>query len=651
MGGRFLSGMFWGGLVSAVVVVNLSLLMPLEKAWQPEGDAADVLPGARPGPGVDLLPDALPDLSALRGPDATSDGFRQSVPTSPPLDKMASDAGLSVLSVPAGSEFRRARPDMTPALPETDTAPVVPGVSAPEAIIAVAPPQPDTAPLAAPSLSSSLAAGRISPVFDEAGRTPFVIGAAPASETGTEQEHGIAASPESLTAPSAESTPRADIAAPRAPLGQIVMSGVAPDAPREPLIADLPDNNTSGVKASVSKAPVSNSAVSNSPGGTSSLLPGTGAPTLPIVTSSVRSPEPQPLPAAPLSSALVAPRAMVQPVDPSALTPQAQNPQLPASGATQMPQPLIRAVPPLVHDTQPAFAPSPTQSPSLSPSRPQAEGPEQGGTLPPRLPAEASLPERMQPSTERLVSSIPRISLPQGDGAMGASAVPVAELSALSRNAAVFAQGLSRPLLSIIMIDVAANGIDRATLGTLPFPVTFAVDPRDPDALAAVEFYRGAGFEVLLLATGLPEIPTPLDVQIALAADLSRFGTVIGVLDVVENGFAQGRDLARYAVTALKENGHAMVVYDTGLNPAKQLADTAGLASTIVFRVLDDPKDGAASVNTTLNKAVLRAAQQGAAVVVAHSYVETVAALFEWAAGDQSGQVVLAPVSALLGNR
>jgi polysaccharide deacetylase 2 family uncharacterized protein YibQ len=639
MGGRFLSGMFWGGLVSAVVVVNLSLLMPLEKTWLPEGGAADVLPGTRPGQGVDLLPDALPDLSALRGPDATSDGFRQSVPTSPPPDKMASDGGLSMPSVPAGSEFRRARPDMTPALPETDTAPVVSGVSAPEAIIAVIPPQPDTAPLAAPSLSSSVAAGRVSPVFDETARTPFLNGAAPAFDTGTEQKPGTAASPESLTVPSAESTPRADIAAPRAPLGQIAISGVAPHPPLEPLIPDLPDNKTSGVKA-----PVSHSTV-----GTPTLLPGTGAPTLPSVTSSVQAPAQQPLPAAPLLSPLVAPRAMVQPVDPSGLTPQAQEPQLPISGDTQRPQPLIRTISPPVQDTQPVLAPSS----SLFPSRPQAEGPEPGGTLltNPRQPADASLPERVQPLTERLVSSIPRITPPQGDRTLGASAVPVGELSALSRNAAVFAQGLSRPLLSIIMIDVAANGVDRATLGTFPFPVTFAVDPRDPDALEAAKFYRGAGFEVLLLASGLPENPTPLDVQIALAADLSRFETVIGVLDVVENGFAQGRDLARYAVTALRENGHAMVVYDTGLNSAKQLADTAGLASAVVFRVLDDPNDGAASVNTTLNKAVLRAGQQGAAVVVAHSYGDTVAALFEWAAGDQSGQVVLAPVSAILGNR
>jgi len=63
-----------------------------------------------------------------------------------------------------------------------------------------------------------------------------------------------------------------------------------------------------------------------------------------------------------------------------------------------------------------------------------------------------------------------------------------------------------QPLFSVLLVDpgTEAGGLDRATLKTIDFPVTIAIDPNRADAAEAAADFRAAGFEVAILASGLP---------------------------------------------------------------------------------------------------------------------------------------------------
>src|SRR5690606_16196766 len=87
--------------------------------------------------------------------------------------------------------------------------------------------------------------------------------------------------------------------------------------------------------------------------------------------------------------------------------------------------------------------------------------------------------------------------------------------------------------------------------------------------------------------------------------------------------------------------------YNKGLNPARQLAETQAVAHATVYRVVDEGQERAEAVERALGRAAFEAQQSGAVVVVAHSYPETVKALFAFAAADAKG-TALAPASAVM---
>ncbi|PKP79362.1 MAG: hypothetical protein CVT80_16460, partial [Alphaproteobacteria bacterium HGW-Alphaproteobacteria-2] len=138
-------------------------------------------------------------------------------------------------------------------------------------------------------------------------------------------------------------------------------------------------------------------------------------------------------------------------------------------------------------------------------------------------PADAAAPEGTAPA------------LPGGGGgalAPGGTAEPATQpetnaavegprLGALARNATPFEAGES-PLMVVVLIDAGAAGADLALLGSIPFPVSFAVDPSGPGSDERAQALRAAGFEVLVRLpegpAGLPEGATPADVETALAA-------------------------------------------------------------------------------------------------------------------------------------
>jgi len=223
-----------------------------------------------------------------------------------------------------------------------------------------------------------------------------------------------------------------------------------------------------------------------------------------------------------------------------------------------------------------------------------------------------------------------------------------AQMGALVRNAVAFENPQSKPLFSVILIDVGGLGLERDALTTFSFPVTFAIDPTAPDAAEAAQRYRDAGFEVLLLPAGLPSGATPQDLETTLQTYFDRFPSASGLLDTPTGGIQGNHALSGQLLDIAADTGHGMVFYDQGLSSAKREADKAGLPAALVYRELDAGQERAPVITRYLDRAAFEAGQTGEVVMVGHTYADTVAALFAWAASQKGSQMAMAPISAVL---
>lgn len=228
---------------------------------------------------------------------------------------------------------------------------------------------------------------------------------------------------------------------------------------------------------------------------------------------------------------------------------------------------------------------------------------------------------------------------------------PVApvQLGALSKNAEPF-KSSSKPLMSIVLIDAGDQGLDRASLGTFSFPVTFAIDAARPDAVEAMEAYRKAGYETVLMIGGLPDGATPQDLEVSLTQYMAEFDEAVAVMDIEDGSLQTNRALLTQLMEITKESGHGVVSFDKGLNTADQLAQAADVPSGLIFRTVDAQRESAPTIQRYLNRAAFKAGQDGQVIMLGHSYADTVTALFQWAL-EGSTEVTLAPLSAVLKSR
>jgi hypothetical protein len=267
-------------------------------------------------------------------------------------------------------------------------------------------------------------------------------------------------------------------------------------------------------------------------------------------------------------------------------------------------------------------------------------------TLPAAKPLEDKLPTTV---LDKTVPGVTTGQLPQIGDAPVVPAAPPPEVLPVQKFARAFENPAAKPLFVILLHDVGAAGMSRDELASLPFPVSFVIDPLATDAKQAAAAYRAAGQEVLTLANGIPRGATAEDLETTFQTLSAILPESVAVIDQAIGGFQDQRPLAKMVLPVIQGEGRGVVTYDRGLNAADQIARRNGVPAAVVFRILDAEGESKSTMRRYLDRAAFKAAQEGQVVVIGDTRAETIAAFLEWTIEGKAGTVTLAPVTAVLG--
>lgn len=220
-------------------------------------------------------------------------------------------------------------------------------------------------------------------------------------------------------------------------------------------------------------------------------------------------------------------------------------------------------------------------------------------------------------------------------------------LGALAWNAVPFDNPDGQPVFAVVLIEDADSGFGPKEAAGLGFPVTMVVDAASAGAEERAKAYRAVGHEVLFTLS-VPENATATDVEVAFERAANVVPVAVGVMDRTENGFGSNRIVAQQVIAIAAQTGHAVIGHGRGLNSIEQIARRDNVPASLSFRVLDDQKQSPPVVRRYLDRAAFRAQQEGAVIVVGHTYPDSIAALMEWAVSERASSMALAPVSAAL---
>jgi polysaccharide deacetylase 2 family uncharacterized protein YibQ len=525
-----------------------------------------------------------------------------------------SDAPADSIPLPSGSEFNRPPPEEEAVLPEVDTAP---GTATPDA-----PPLPlqtfsggiDTDPAPQPDIAAPPAAP--TPAAPGAGMISRPGGGGDASPSATEMQPGQVPVPE-------------------------------PDAAASPDASSAPPPRNGILEAQAGAGTETGTAPAGGVGATDEVraMPEPGA----ALADPERSPTPEErveedAPAgqdASDASASLAEGTETQ-------TPEADDtaPGAPPNALAQL-LPSQSAAPPGLERGGDIAVPDMSQegAPGMPPSRPRFLNPGADGDVGRRLPQivspgrDETIPGMEEPPTFDQDADAPV----GGDDPRAEEEAP-----ALVAHAAPFDEGETRPLIGVVLIDTPDSRLDIAALTGFSFPVSFAVDPMRPDAAERAAAFREAGFEVLMLASAIPEGATASDTEVALAAAQSRVPQAIAVLDTPEGRIRSDREVLEATVGVAAGGGLGLLAFPGGLNTAEQMAQRAGVPAETLYRLLDDEDQRATVITRYLGRAEFAAVQEGGVIVAGRVRPDTVTALYSWALGDRDEGVAIAPVSAVL---
>ncbi|MHA6344123.1 divergent polysaccharide deacetylase family protein [Roseivivax sp. CAU 1761] len=480
-------------------------------------------------------------------------------------------------------------------------------------------------------------------------------GAGPARRPGSERPVRTG-DPGGLTAPGAASgdaapgrpsglpRPESGLTAPQGPAG---VPGTPPDTP-----SDAPD------------APPARGAAEGD-------RPGADAPPAEPRDLAALLPDQPPAPAVPeAASPLAGPddgAAARLPAAPAAADPDAPEPapEAEAAGPTEPDEAADREAGPLPDPAGTGLAAAgddapPAQTRSLAPVAP--DDPSAGAA-----PAEPSAPADPGAAAER-----PQIGAPAGtltdtnrgvpirkprnagplpetpeDTAAARPAAPGAD-SPLRRFAAP-AEALSadQPRLAIVLIDDGVGPLGPEAVPGLPVPVTFAIDPRLPDAASRMAGYRAHGFEVMALAAA-PKGARADDIDAVLDGAVAAVPEAVALLEAPDLALQEAPSGGGRALDWLGRSGHGVVALAGGLDTLADAAGKAGVPAATVFRELGRDGEAPRVQRRILDQAAFRARQTGSAVVVGRLRADTLSALVLWGLANRDDAVAVTPISALL---
>ncbi|NDR56500.1 divergent polysaccharide deacteylase family protein [Aliiruegeria sabulilitoris] len=697
MGRGILSGLIWGSIISVVVLGAMSQLSPIDASRQMSKNAAETAETPADG---EAMPDGTdtgtetvaPAEEAAPGVAPLMESPEAESTPEPAAEPPASDAAASgaqerpatAVELPAGSEFRKAPAETQAELPEGAAAPAqvsaptapsrggedvvaslpqdaaprpaLPGmeVSAPNAPVA----EPEAADTTAPAQGNApeAATGPALPQADSGEAAPdsnLVNGFPPPRRAETVEAPAVAPSEGSQETIAEVETEAESVKAVDAPETQAAQMAETAGAP--PAVSSLaPEAPQSVQAASDSETMAADPGATDTLAGTAETAdrqPATGA----EETVAAGAPAPEVTALAPATGGAFV-SAVQETPDPVATAPATtQDAASPAAQTVEI-APVVASDGPLAGGAFGDGSATVAMAEQTDPVAPETVT----GSQAPATEAKG-IATHIRPLTERggVSSRLPQIG---GADDAGEAELALAEttesqdppaeqelkLGALARNARPFENTEGKPLFSVILIDEGDGGLDRSVLSTFSFPVTFAIDPTRPDARAAAEEFARAGFEVVALASGLPEGATARDLETSLESHLAQLPQAVALMDPEEGGIAGKRELVEQALMIAAQEGHGLIGWSRGLGPLDAAARKGDSPVGLVYRVLDAGDESSATIRRYLDRAAFKAAQDGSVIMVGHSRPETVTALFSWALGGKAGQVALAPVSAVL---
>ncbi|MCA0920000.1 divergent polysaccharide deacetylase family protein [Pseudooceanicola nanhaiensis] len=201
--------------------------------------------------------------------------------------------------------------------------------------------------------------------------------------------------------------------------------------------------------------------------------------------------------------------------------------------------------------------------------------------------------------------------------------------------------------MSVVLIDDGSSPIGLAALASFPYPLSFAIDPAWSGATEAMERYRAAGFEVMILAN-LPEGATAMDAETAMEDWRRTLPQAVGVMEGDGTGIQADRAAADQLSGIAAGDGLGLLLYPNGLDTVRKMAVREGVPAATLFRDFDNDGQDATVIRRFLDHAAFRAGQEGAVIMVGRMRADTISALLLWGLQDRASRVALAPVSAAL---
>ncbi len=231
---------------------------------------------------------------------------------------------------------------------------------------------------------------------------------------------------------------------------------------------------------------------------------------------------------------------------------------------------------------------------------------------------------------------------------------PLVAGEALTTNAAPSVVAGNRPRMAIILQDDGAPEQLRQGLLAVSAPITFGVTADLAGATDIAKAYRLNGYEVVAVLPGSGQVfergGDPDGLRELIGGALHAVPVATALVDRIGGPLPLDDALAQGALDTLSITGHGLLTHrGVGLNNVPDLAARTGVASSIVYRIIDNESTSAA-ITEELDRAVEEAGQTGQVIVMGRMQPATVTTLFSWLLGPTAKEVSISSVSGVLTN-